>query len=301
VRAQVAVAPLLPSESLAEAEIEIPDGDAVTKLGMLVSGLYVSGATAVSEGMVSIDHAERALMALGAGIQTQGAMTLLDRSELTASWPGFEWQIPGDFSLACWLIAAALAVPGSDVIIEGVGLNRTRSAFLEVLGHAGAPITITPKGDTAGDEPVADLRVKSARLRSAHVAGELSFRVAQDATALLALAPCLGGKISVRDLAPLRSRAPDPLRAPAQMLRENGFECTDYADGFDLQPSLTRASSLRPGPHATPECVLLASVLALSGQAETQIDHAECLDALYPGLGDTLASLGANIAWEELT
>ena len=142
-----------PTSSSLRPEIEIPDGDAVTKLGLLLSGLYVPGTTAVAEGMLSIDHAERALMTLGAGIQTQGAMTLLDRSEKRGSWPGFEWQIPGDFSLACWLMAAALSVPGSDVIIEGVGLNRTRSAFLEVLSHGGAAITVTPKGDLAGDEP----------------------------------------------------------------------------------------------------------------------------------------------------
>lgn len=300
-RAPVAVAPQMPGEHLAEAEIEIPDGDAVTKLGMLLSGLYVPGTTAVVEGMLSIDHAERALMTLGAGIQTQGAMTLLDRRERTGSWPGFEWQIPGDFSLACWLMAAALSTPGSDVIIEGVGLNRTRSAFLEILSHGGAAITVTPKGDLAGDEPVAELRVRSSRLRSVHVAGELSFRVAQDAAALFALSPCLGGKISVRDLALLRSRVPDPLRAPAQLLRENGFECTDYADGFDLQPSTTRSASLRPGASTSPECVLLACVLSLSAQAEAQIEHAESLDALYPGFGDTLANLGADIAWEEFT
>lgn len=301
VRAPVAVAPLMPSEHLSEAEIEIPDGDAVTKLGMLLSGLYVPGTTAVAEGMLSIDHAERALMTLGAGIQTQGSMTLLDRSEKSGSWPGFEWQIPGDFSLACWLMAAALSVPGSDVVIEGVGLNRTRSAFLEVLSHGGAAITVTPKGDLAGDEPVADLRVRSSRLRSVHVVGELAFRVAQDALALLALSPCVGGKMSVRDLAPLRARAPDPLRAPAQLLREHGLECTDYADGFDLQPSAGRAANLRIAANSSPECVLLACILSLSARAETQIEHAEGLDALYPGLGDTLASLGADIAWEELT
>jgi 5-enolpyruvylshikimate-3-phosphate synthase len=300
VRAPIAVAPLMPDEALAEAEIEIPDGDASTKLGLLLSGLYVRGTTAIVEGMLSVDHVERALMALGAGIQTQGAMTLLDRSEHTGTWPGFEWQIPGDFSLACWLLAAALSVPGSDVIIEGVGLNRTRSAFLEILRHAGAAIDITPKGDSAGDEPVADLRVKSSKLRSAHVVGELSFRVAQDAVALLALSPCLGGKVSVRDLALLRSRVPDPLKAPAQMLRDNGFECTDYADGFDLQPSTTRSRTLRMPASPSPECVLLASILALSSPTETRIEHVQSL-ALYPGLRDTLTSLGANIAWEELT
>ena len=105
----------------------------------------------------------------------------------------------------------------------------------------------------------------------------------------------------MRDSASLRSRVPDPLRAPAQLLRENGFECTDYADGFDLQPSAVRSASLGLRSHSGPECVLLACILSLSARSETLIEHAEGLDALYPGLGDTLSSLGADIAWEELT
>jgi 3-phosphoshikimate 1-carboxyvinyltransferase len=302
-RAPVAVAPLMPDEPLAEAEIEIPDGDALTKLGLLVSGLYVPGATVVAEGMLSCDHTERALMSLGAGIQTQGPMTLLERSGGSQSWPGFDWHIPGDFSLACWLVACALTVPGSDVQIEGVGLNRSRTALLELLGHAGADVSVTPKGDAAGDEPVGDIRVRSSRLRSAHVAGELAFRLGADAAALFALSPALGGKLSVRDLASLRARVPDPLRAPAQVLRDNGLECTDYADGFDLLPSPDRAPQVRLSATGaqTPEGLLVALVLALSAGDETRIEHAQSVDALYPGLGETLAALGAGIAWEELT
>jgi 3-phosphoshikimate 1-carboxyvinyltransferase len=306
VHGPVAVAPLLPDEALAEAEIEIPGGDPATKLALLVSGLYVPGATVIAEGMMSVDHAERALMRLGAGIQTLGAMTLLDRTQLTASWPGFEWQIPGDFSLACWLLAAALAVPGSDLTLEGVGVNRTRSAFLEILRQAGADLSVTPKGDVAGDEPVADLRVRSARLRGGRVAGELAFRVSADAAALLALAPCLGGKLSLRDLAPRAGLGPEGTRRAAQLVRAAGFECTDYADGFDLHPT----SGARTPPQAAqasersddlPEHRLLTVVLALSADGETAIEHGEAVHALYPGLGDVLAALGAEVARDELT
>lgn len=300
VRAPVAVAPLLPGESLAEAEIEIPEGDAVTKFGLLLSGLYVPGATVVVEGMLSADHAERALMALGAGIQTQGAITLLDRSETSTSWPGFEWHIPGDFSLACWLIAAALTVPGSELCIEGVGLNRSRTGFFDVLRHMGADVSVVPKGDAAGDEPVGDIYVTSSQLRGAQVGGELAVRVAADAPALLALAPALRGKLMLRDLGSLRARSFDPLKGPSKLLRENGFECTDYADGFDLQASPDRKPRVHAGTTPAPTESLLACVLALSGQQPSQV-AADGLDALYPGFGEALAGLGASIAAEERT
>jgi len=133
------------------------------------------------------------------------------------------------------------------------------------------------------------------------VVGELAFRVAQDAVALLALSPCLGGKLTVRDLAFLRARVPDPLRAPAQLLRESGFECTSFADGFDLLPSPPRTNALQLPEDPSPECVLLACTLALSGPSEARIDHAERLDALYPGFSEALVGIGANLAWEELT
>ncbi len=301
VHAPVSVAPLLPDESLSEVEIEIPDGDSVTKFGLLLSGLYVRGATAIAEGLLSVDHAERALMALGAGIETQGTMTLLDRTERSGTWSGFEWHIPGDFSVACFLIAAALGIPGSEICIEGVGLNRSRTGFLDVLRHAGAQVTVVPKGDTAGDEPVGDIYVESSKLRGAQVFGELGLRVASDAPALLALAPCLSGKLTVRDLASLRSRTPDPLKGPTKLLRDNGFECTDYADGFDLHPSAARRASIQVAPAATALEVVLASVLALSGQSETHIDHTGEADALYPGFTEALAALGAAITREDRT
>jgi 3-phosphoshikimate 1-carboxyvinyltransferase len=303
--APVAVAPLLADEQLAPVEIEIPNGDPSTKRGLLISGLYARGITALNEGLLSRDHTERALLALGAPLQTLGPLTLLDTSEAPPRWGGFHWHIPGDFSLAAYVIAAALAIPGSDVVIEGVGLNRSRTAFLDALRHAGADIVLTPKGDCAGDEPVGEIRVRASRLRGIKVMGELAQRLLDDVPAYAALIAASGARIALRDAGSLRLWAGDPLKQCAQQLRAFGADCTDYEDGFDVQ--LRASSSDRPATlnaatlpaDVAPSVQLLGLVLGLCAEGETRLLHADGLDALYPGLRQALQSLGANIEHEE--
>jgi 3-phosphoshikimate 1-carboxyvinyltransferase len=294
--APVSVAPLLANETLAPVEIEIPMGDAATKRGLLISGLYARGVTAISEGILSRDHSERALMALGLSVETSGPLTLLDTTD-GAAFAGFTWSVPGDFGLASFLIAAASAAPGSDVLLEGVSVNRSRSAFLDALRHAGAGVAVLPKGDAAGNEPLGDVRVRAATLRGVRIMGELSLRMLDEVPALAALAPACRGRITLRDAHALRARGGDPLRGCAQILRAFGAECTDYDDGFDLDPG-TEWRGVEVPAATAPELKLLALVLGLAAAGETRIEAAGELDALYPGFVDALISLGADVARE---
>ena len=271
--APVAVAPLLAHEQLAAAEIDIPSGDAATKRALLISGLFTRGVTAVHEGLLSRDHTERALGALGAPIQTLGPLTMLDTSEAAPRWPGFHWELPGDFSLAAYVIAAALATPGSDVRIEQVGLNRSRTAFLDCLRHAGAAVSLTPKGDCAGDEPVGDIRVRASGLRGIRALGELSQRLLDDVPAFLALAAACHGRIALRDVGALRLRAGDPLKQSALLLRAFGAECTEYEDGVDVERPNPLAGASLPVADA-PALKLLGLTLGLAAAGETQLPDA---------------------------
>lgn len=291
--APVSVAPLLEGELLESVEITIPSGDPTTKLALLVSGLYARGVTAITEGVLSRDHVERALVALGAPLETIASMTVLDTSEPEAlGWPGFDWTIPGDTTLAAFVTAAALSVPGSDVVLRGVGLNPTRTAFFEVLSGTGAWLRSAPKGELAGGEPVGDLRVKASSLSRLRVGGERALRVLDEVGALLALAPRLSGRLSVRDVTPLRRLAPDALRGFAALLARFGIDCTVYDDGLELDPP-SRIVGARVPADVAPSEALLALLLALSAEGETHIDDVERLDALYPGFLATLSALGA--------
>lgn len=292
--APVAVAPLLQHERLSAVEIEIPNGDPATKRALLISGLYADGVTAIQEGLLSRDHTERALLALGAPIETMGPLTLLDTSVLTPRFSGFQWQIPGDFSLAAYVIALALAVPGSDVTLEGVSVNRSRTAFLAVLRHAGAEIDVTPKGDLAGDEPVGDIRVRASTLRGGRVLGELALRMLDDVPAFAALCVASKARFSLRDAGALRTRDGDLLRGVAQLVRAFGGECTDYEDGFDLDPA-PALSAASVSADTVVSLKLLGLVLALCAHGESQIAGAEEFEAFCPGLLPALCTLGAPI------
>lgn len=298
VRPPVAVAPLLEDELLDEAEIAIPAGDPATKLGLLLSGLYARGVTAISEGMLSRDHAERALMTLGAPIQTAAGMTLLDTTEQAPNWQGFDWTVPGDFTLASFILAAALLVPGSDVRLTGVGLNPTRTALLEALRGTGARVAVQARGDVAGNEPLGDLRAQGSRLSRVRVGGERAFRMLDEVPALLALAAISSERLSLRDVGLLRGRSPDALKANIALLARFGVACTIYEDGLEIDPpaGLEGAALDAEIPAAQ---ALLGCILGLVAEGETRIDGGAELDARYPGFVDTLISLGASIEREE--
>ncbi|MET0283290.1 MAG: hypothetical protein ABW352_02430 [Polyangiales bacterium] len=295
IRPPVAVAPLLADELLESVEIDIPDGDPITKLGLLMSGLYARGVTALREGMLSRDHTERALVALGVPVSTAAGMTLLDTTEAEPAWAGFRWQLPGDFTIASHLIAAALVVPGSDLTIEGVGLNPTRTHWLAALNRTGARVQVTPKGDCAGNEPLGDVRAGSSKLMRVRVGGERAFGLLDEVPALAALALAAGDRISIRDVTPLRERTPDALQALRDTLAQFGVGCTTYEDGMEVDPpEQLRGARI----DAAPEQALLACVLGLVAHGETVIEGVERLDARYPGVLSALQTLGADVTLE---
>ncbi len=297
VRAPVSVAPLLADERLREIEIEIALGDADAKRALLITGLFADGITAINEGVLSRDHTERALMALGLSVETIGGMSVLDTSH-SARIPAFDWLIPGDFSTAAFVVAAACSIPGSDVLIRDVGLNPTRTAFLTLLGHAGADVTITPKGDKAGNEPVGDIQVRASKLRRFAVGGELAIRLHEEVLPCMALALFANGRSSFRDLTRLRGERPDVLGQAALLVRAFGGECTDYEDGCDIDPAATLGGA-RVTAELSENVALLALVLGSVADGETRIENACGLHALYPGLIAALRSLGAAIEEEE--
>ncbi|MCA9582927.1 MAG: 3-phosphoshikimate 1-carboxyvinyltransferase, partial [Myxococcales bacterium] len=140
------IAPLVEGELLLGFEYEMPVASAQVKSALLLSGLYAGAPTALSEPVLSRDHTERMMMALGVPLQTAGPVVRLDPAEWSGRWDGFEWHVPGDPSSAAFPLAAALAVGGSRVRVEGVCNNPTRTGFLEALRHMGALGEIVPKG-----------------------------------------------------------------------------------------------------------------------------------------------------------
>ncbi len=294
----ISIAPLVDGESLLGIEYEMPVASAQVKSAMLLSGLYSNGVTAVTEPMLSRDHTERMMLALGVPLRTAGSSVLFDPSERwSGGWEPFDWLVPGDPSGAAFPIAAAAMVPGSEVHVEDVCVNPTRTGIFDWLRLTGANVSHRPSGHGAGDEPMAEISVASGSLMGAVAGGELIVRMIDEIPIVCALAAVANGVTEVRDAAELRVKESDRIATMAEVLQSFGVPCEELPDGLIV----TGGANLR-GAHV--DCrgdhriAMASALLGLVADAETVIDGAEAVDTSFPGFVSLMRSLGAPIEEE---
>ena len=269
--------------------IETPVASAQVKSAILLAGLAAEGATTVAEPSRSRDHSERMLAAMGAHIAVEG-------SSVTLTPPAGDLQavgvrVPGDISTAAaWIVAATLH-PDADVLLSGVGLNPTRAGILEVLREMGADIEELEQR-SAGGEPVADLRVRSASLRGVRIGGEVVPR-AIDELPLLALAGAVAeGETVIADAAELRVKESDRVATTAAALRALGAEVEERADGLAVGGGARLRGGLvdAAGDH---RLAMLGAVGALIAEGESAIEGADAVGVSYPAFWSDLERLGS--------
>jgi 3-phosphoshikimate 1-carboxyvinyltransferase len=292
----LSIAPLVEGEELVGLEYDMPTASAQVKSALLLSGLYAEGGTALKEPVVSRDHTERMMTALGVPLQVMGPMVALDPEGWSRRWDGFDWDLPGDLSSAAFLLAAAHAAPSSEITIEKVGTNPTRTGILEVLRMMGAAPGVVPKGDMASNEPVADLMVETTPLRGQLVAGELLVRSIDEVPAVAVLAALAHGTTEVRDAAELRVKESDRIATMAAVLRAFGVRCEELEDGLRVHGQggrgLQGAHVRSGGDHRV---AMAATVLGLAADGPTLVDGVECVETSFPGFAELLRSLGAEV------
>ncbi len=292
------IAPLIEGEHLIALEYASPVASAQVKSCLLLSGLYARGLTAVAEPVVSRDHTERMMDALGVPIDSAGPMVVLDPSEWDRRWDGFEWTVPGDLSSAAFLIAAALMVPKSEVTLDGVGLNPTRTGVLDALRSMRADVAIAPRGHAAGAEPIGEITARAGSLGAGRTGGEMLTRMIDEVPAFCAIAAVASGRTDVRDAEELRVKESDRIAASARVLKAFGADCTELADGMHVHGGgrLTGAEVESLGDH---RIAMMGAVLALAAEGESVVSDVECVDTSFPGFAESLASLGADITVED--
>jgi 3-phosphoshikimate 1-carboxyvinyltransferase len=283
--------PHLPSEL----EYSSPIASAQVKSAVLLSGLYADGPTYVSEPVVSRDHTERMLRALGVPIEAVGPHVALDPSAWSGELPAFRFQVPGDPSGAAFALVAGAIVPGSHVEVRGVGLNPTRAGAFEVLRDAGARVAVRPDRDELG-EPTGTVAVAAGALAPVRLGGETLVRAIDEVPILAALAARASGVSAFVDAAELRAKESDRIRAVVQLLRAFGVEAHEQADGFELegQPDrpLRAAEVDSGGDH---RIAMTAAVLGLVADGETVVRGAGPIATSFPRFVGTLRALGADI------
>ncbi|MFQ5803038.1 MAG: 3-phosphoshikimate 1-carboxyvinyltransferase [Candidatus Methylomirabilales bacterium] len=263
-----------------------PVASAQVKSAILLAGLFAEGPTTVIEPTRSRDHSERLLKAAGQMVETEGReVTLVPAGTLRTD----PISIPGDFSSAAFFLVAGLILPDSDLTIEGVGVNPTRTGLLEVLRAMGGVVEVEQEGESAG-EPRARLRVRTSRLKGVRIGGDLIPRLIDEIPALAVAAACAEGKTIIQDAGELRVKESDRIRAIAAALNRMEVRTEEIEDGLIIHgcESLRGASCESHGDH---RMAMAFTVAGLRADKETSILGTACIQTSFPGFVQTLQDL----------
>jgi 3-phosphoshikimate 1-carboxyvinyltransferase len=270
---------------------ELPVASAQVKSCVLLAALAADGATTVSEPAPSRDHTERMLAAAGVTVHRNGRhVTVAGTDELTLD----ELVVPGDASSAAFAIAAGVLVPGSRLVLRGVGVNWTRSGFVRIAQRMGA-IVIGDLEDEPGDEvtaaePISDLDVTAGPLVGTVVEPE-EVPLAIDELPLVALLGCFAeGETIVHGAQELRLKESDRIASVVDGLSALGASIEATEDGF----AVTGTGGLRGGriaSHGDHRVAMLGAVAGLASREGVEVDGMEAADVSYPRFLDDVARL----------
>ncbi len=271
-------------------EYELPVASAQVKSCVLIAGMLASGATTLTEGSQSRDHTERILRRARVPLQRAGLTTTVagvDELELDAV------EVPGDPSSAAFLVTAACLVAGSRVVVEGVGLNWTRTGFLRILQRMGGVVLgdLEQPGTEVDDEPVGELDVASGPLEGTEVGGEEVPLAIDELTLVALLGACADGETVVRDAAELRHKESDRIVAVVEGLRGLGADIEETDDGFAVRGD---GGPLRGGTmHARGDhrLAMLGAVAGLASREGVEVVGMEAAAVSYPDFEQDLAAL----------
>jgi 3-phosphoshikimate 1-carboxyvinyltransferase len=283
------LAPLaIQGQSLKPIHYQSPIASAQVKSCILLAGLMTEGKTTVTEPALSRDHSERMLRAFGADLSVD-----LDTNSVTvtgqAQLHGQKVIVPGDISSAAfWLVAGAI-VPGSNLVIENVGVNPTRTGILEALAMMGANIELENQRTVAG-EPVADLRVRSSSLNGCTIAGDLIPRLIDEIPVLAVAAVFAGGTTVIRDAEELRVKESDRIAVMANQLNKMGAKVTELPDGMEITGG-TGLTGTDVDSHTDHRIAMSFAIAALNATGTTTIHRAEAATISYPNFIPTLQQI----------
>ena len=285
-RQQNTLAPLaIQGQSLKPIHYQSPIASAQVKSCILLAGLMTDGETTVTEPALSRDHSERMLQAFGAKLTIEPethSVTIFGGAKLE----GQTVIVPGDISSAAFWLVAASIVPDSNLLIENVGVNPTRTGVLEALAQMGADITLENSRLVTG-EPVADLRVKSSKLQACTIKGDIIPRLIDEIPILAVAAAFAEGTTRIEDAAELRVKESDRLAVMAKELGKMGVKITEFADGLEIQGGffLTGAEVDSDTDH---RIAMSLAIAAIRANGETTIHKAEAAAISYPTFVETL-------------
>lgn len=268
-----------------------PIPSAQVKSAVLFAGLYAAGISTVRESIRTRDHTEIALREFGAEIECEkGAIRIHPRPKLVAR----RLTVPGDLSGAVFLIAAALILPGSELLLHNVGLNPTRTRVLDFFSSMGARVHV-PSLQVRDGELVGDVSVKHAALAGGTVSAAQAPEMIDELPMLAALGPFTEQGIEIRGAQELRVKESDRIATLAEGLRLMGAQVEEFPDGMRVEGR--RAAKLRGAkvePRGDHRIAMALAVAALGAEGDTVVRDSGCVAVSFPEFFPTLNRLRAS-------
>ena len=268
-----------------------PVASAQVKSAILLAGLYADSPTSVTEPALSRNHTELMLQGFGAyvatDLHTDGTATA--HVEPCKELYGQQICVPGDISSAAYFIAAALLVPGSELLVKNVGINFTRAGFLKVCKAMGADIE-TVSQTIEGGESRADLLVRYSHLKGTVIEGDIIPTLIDEIPMIAIMAAFADGQTVIRDAAELKVKETNRIDTVTAGLKAMGADITPTDDGMIIEGTghLNGASIQSYLDH---RIAMAFSVAGLASDGETQIVDSQCVDVSYPEFYATLNSV----------
>ncbi len=276
----------------------VPMASAQVKSAVLLAGLNTPGITTVIEPVMTRDHTEKMLVGFGADleVETDNDGVRYIHLEGQGELHGQDIIVPGDPSSAAFPIVAALITEGSDITIENVLLNPTRTGLITTLLEMGADISFENKRQTGGEE-VADIRVRSSRLKGVKVPKERAPSMIDEYPVLAVAAAFAEGKTIMEGLAELRVKESDRLSAVANGLKKNGVDCEEGKDFLIVtgEPSAKNIGGGTVTTHLDHRIAMSFLVLGLGAEKPVTIDDKRMIATSFPEFMGLMAKLGAHI------
>ena len=269
-------------------DYDMPVASAQVKSCVLLAGLYANGATTVHEPAKTRDHTEVALREFGVDVETgRGWAKVNGPARLEAR----ELSVPGDLSSAAFFLVAAAIVPGSNVILQGVGLNPTRATLIDFLVSAGVQIQILNMGMKNG-EPVGDLLVRGGHLKGGVIEKQWAAALIDEIPVLAILGALSDDGLTVRDAAELRVKETDRIETMAANLRRMGAAIETTPDGFHL-PGKQTFHAAEVDSYGDHRIAMAFAVAGLRADGPVVVQNAGAASVSFPEFWQTLRGLSS--------
>jgi len=270
-------------------DYELPVASAQVKSAVLLAGLYADGAISVIEPAVTRDHTERMLGSMGVAVNRSGNRISLEGGQALT---GCSVQVPADLSSAAFVILAALIADNADVLIENVGVNPTRTGAIDILQAMGADISLE-QPRLLGQEPVANIRVRSSELHGGPVDPALVSLAIDEFPVLFVAAAAAKGKSTFSGIGELRVKESDRIAAMASGLRALGIDVDETPDGAVVHGGQFDGGVVESlGDH---RIAMSLAVAGTSAREPVTVRDVAAVDTSFPGFCDCMAALNLDI------